>query len=127
MNVTSFHGSDAILWVCSYDNENAYSDFKNLFQNYISSYSQNVPVFLVINKSDLDKSKKKLSDDDVEKLRNDLFFEDSFIVSAKNHDQIIEVFDSVINTLLNLFPLSFLAKNENDDSSQNTDTRCQIQ
>lgn len=125
MNCQSFHGSDAILWVCSYDNENAYSDFKNLYQNYISRYSQNVPVFLVINKSDLDKSLKKLSDDDVEKLRKDLFFEDSFIISAKNHGQIIEVFDSVINTLLNLFPLSFLAKNENDGSSQNT--QCQIQ
>ena len=116
MNSTVLRDSDAILWVCSYDS--IYECFNSFWREAIIKFVPKAIFFLVINKADIKEDCKLIYDEDIDLIMSDPLFLDWYSISANDHDQVVNLFNSIMYRLIERIP---------PIHDEVTKSKCQIQ
>lgn len=103
MNSSVYHGSNAVIFLCSYDEQKSLDDLKDTWRPKILQYlsdGNNVKFFLAVNKSDIPEDDKKIEENQIQQMKNDINAIESFSVSAKDNINVNELFQAVAEALL---------------------------
>lgn len=97
MNTSVYHGSDAIIYLCAYDNQESLTNLKEVWQPMVNKYigADSVLSFLAVNKSDLSEEQKNITQENIDQTKDDIKAISSFIVSAKRNTNVSELFEEV--------------------------------
>lgn len=107
MNSSVYHGSQAIIYLCSYDNSKSLSDLKEVWLPMISKHvGDDVPTFLAVNKDDLSEEQKIIENEEIESMKSEIKACDFISVSAKNNTNVEELFSMVADKLIQVNPAS---------------------
>lgn len=108
MNSSVYHGSHAVIFLCSYDKQQSLDNIKNIWLQRVRQFMSDirkVKFFLAVNKSDIPEDDKTIDESQIEQMKNDLNVVDLFIVSAKDNINVTELFEAVADTLINEYPI----------------------
>ena len=100
MNPSVFHGSHAVIYLASFDNQKSLSDLKNGWFPTVNEHLQNIPSFLAVNKDDLDDDHKVIEINEIEQMKNEIDACDLIFVSAKENKNVDELFGLVADKLV---------------------------
>lgn len=107
MNSSVYHGSDAVIYLCSYDNAKSLSDIRDVWKSKIGDHiNANVPTFLAVNKDDLEDDQKIIENDEIESMKNEIGARDFISVSAKTNTRVEDLFKMVAEELIKVHPAS---------------------
>lgn len=106
MNKSVYHGTHAIIYLCSYDNQESLTNLKEVWLPRVSEHisTDNVLSFLAVNKSDLPEDFKNITEENIDQMKGEIKALKCFIVSAKNNTNINELFSEVATRLVEKAP-----------------------
>lgn len=102
MNSSIYHGSQAIIYLCSSDDPKSLSDLKDVWFPIVNEYlgsSQNLPSILAVNKLDLPDHSKVIENDQIEEVKNEIKAFEYLEVSAKDNYNVNQLFEDIANKL----------------------------
>lgn len=102
MNSSIYHGTQAIVYLCSSDNPKSLSDLKEVWFPKVNEYlgsSQNIPSILAVNKLDLPIDSKVIDNNQIEEVKNEINAFEYLEVSAKDNYNVNKLFEDIANKL----------------------------
>ena len=102
MNSSVYHGSDAVIYLCSYDEQQSLNDLKDVWFQMVAKYlSPDVPSILAVNKSDLPDDQRLIEENGIESIRKEINAFKTIYVSAKENINVNELFKEIAEKLSN--------------------------
>lgn len=122
MNESVYHGSNAVIYLSSFNNQESLSNLKDIWFPKVNRYLEtDIPSFLVVNKDDLEDNEKTIETNEIEQMKNEINACELLLVSAKENKNVDELFELVANKLTEKPQLPEKSVDINDKNSKNSE------